>query len=270
MNAFVDFDEAGFLELQPAAKGQRRVDLRLAFSRMRSAERLLLIFRNEILDEIGGPRYDVAWNAAKRMLLVKSGPQARFEAHAYPKGGASRITVPVPAGLVFSDDRIEPEFYVDAIGKRLLVEVPVEFGRRLALPAPSAPKAPDVAPVREVIPAGEIEAGNRQILQALGVTNRFPREFGSVRFAPAEAAILEALFRGKDMSREALLAATHDPAGGDDDRDAKVVDVWLSKMRPRLAELDISIKTLGRGFYGMDATSKGILREMLRQAGFRA
>ncbi len=266
MSAFDDFDEAGFLTIERPGKSTHKAELRLAFMKMRSAERLTLTFKPEVLAEIGGPRFDVAWNPTKRLLLVKSGPQARFEAHETIRAVSRRIVIPLPAGLTFGTGDCEPEFYVDAVGKRLLIEVPVEFGRRLALPAP----APAVTPappktVAPAIPEAEIVAGNREILRSLGITERFPRELRGVKFTSSEACIVEALYRNRQLTRAALLAATHDPAAGDDDRDDKVVDVWLSKMRPRLALLDIVVQTLGGGSWGLDAASKGRLKEMLRE-----
>lgn len=261
MSAFDEFDDAGFVDLQPVSKQTRRADLKLAFMKMRSAERLTLTFSPATLDEIGGPRFDIAWNPIKRLLLVKAGPQARFEAHDTIRKVSRRVVVPMPHGLTFSAASCEPEFYVDAIGKRILIEVPVEFGRRLALPAPAA--AAPASPPR--ISGSDIEAGNRQILKALGVTREFPREIRGQKFSPAQACLIEALFKSTEgLTLEALLAATHDPADGDDDRDTKVVDVWISKMRPQLAALGISIvSTYGRR--RMDSVGKGILREALAE-----
>lgn len=268
MNAFTDFDEAGFVMLAPVAKAASRMDVRLAFLKLRSAERLAITFAKEVIAEIGGPRYDVAWNAQKRLLLVKAGEQARFEAASPEHHRTARICAPVPAGLTFSVTNCEPEYYVDAIGKRILIEVPDEFGRRLALPAPKPATSVVASPLsREpIVSQKEIEAGNREILRALGVTTQFPTKLGGVKFAPAEARMLEALYRGQELTLEALLAATHDPAAGDDDRDVKIVDVWLCKMRPRLAELDIVVKTIWGGRRSMDAASKARLRDLLKSA----
>lgn len=271
MNAFEDFDEDGFVDLLPAGAVKRQIDLRLAMFQVRAAQRLAVFVRKDVLGEIGGPRYDVAWNPQKRLLLVKSGVAARFEAASSERHYSARITVPLPAGLTYSKISAEPEFYVDVVGKRLLIEVPAEFGRRLALPAPahrSAAEAPAAKPAR--ISPEELEAGNREILRALGITESFPRELGGVTFKPAEARVLEALYRGKELTLEALLAATHDPADGDDERQSKLVDVWLCNMRPKLAKLDVAVKTIWGGKRSLDAASKGRLRELLREAGAEA
>lgn len=261
MSVFDEFDDAGFVELQPVSKAVRRADLRIALIKIRSAERLTLTFAAAVLDEIAGPRFDVAWNPQKRLLLVKAGTAARFEAQTFVRGSGRRLMVPVPAGLAFSIQSCEPEFYVDAVGKRILIEVPVEFGRRLALPAP--PPAAPAKPTDPAIPAAEIEKGNREILRALGVTQQFPRELGGQRFTGAQACILEALLKAPEgLTQEALLAATHDPTKGDDDRVPGVVDVLISKMRPQLAALGISIAG-GGGRRRMDAASKAALRGLL-------
>ena len=103
-----------------------------------------------------------------------------------------------------------------------------------------------------------------------GHLENFPREIGGVKFQPAEARMLEALYRGSELTMEALLAATHDPKDGDDDREVKVVDVWLCKMRPKLAQIDLVVKTIWGGKRALDAASKGRLRELLREAGAEA
>lgn len=261
MSVFDEFDDAGFVELQPASKAVRKAELRIALIKIRSAERLTLTFASAVLDEIAGPRFDVAWNPQKRLLLVKAGPAARFEASTFVRGDGRRLMVPVPGGLAFSVQSCEPEFYVDAVGKRILIEVPVEFGRRLALPAPAPAAA--ARPVDPAIPPAEIEQGNREILRALGVTRQFPRQLGGQTFSPAQACILEALLKASEgLTQEALLAATHDPAKGDDDHTPTVVDVLISKMRPQLAALGITI-TGGGGRRRMDAASKAALRGLL-------
>lgn len=273
MSAFDDLDEATFTALVPSA-AKLKPDVKLSFVTFKSTTptKLQISFKTEVLAEIGGPRFDIGWNAQKRLLLVKAKDQGPFEAASAPRGATQLLRMALPPGIAASDGEAAPEYYVDAIGKRLLIEVPVEFGRRLALPAPaqSQPQAgaPKAAPAQ--VPASELEAGNREILRALGITESFPRELAGVKFQPAEARILEALYSGKELTMEALLAATHDPEQGDDDREVKVVDVWLSKMRPKLAELDIVVKTIWGGKRALDASSKGVLRELLREAGARA
>ncbi|WP_100965331.1 hypothetical protein [Bosea sp. FBZP-16] len=270
MSAFDDLDEGGFTALAPTAP-KFKADVKLSFVTFKptTPAKLQISFKAEVLAEIGGPRFEIGWNAVKRLLLVKAKDQGPFEAASAPRGKTLLLRMPPPAGIVANEEAVEPEYYVDAIGKRLLIEVPVEFGRRLALPAPAQPKpdAPKGKPTQ--IPAAEVEAGNREILRALGVTENFPREIGGVKFQPAEARSLEALYRGKELTMEALLAATHDPENGDDDREVKIVDVWLCKMRPKLAELDLVVKTIWGGKRALDATSKGILRALLREAGAR-
>lgn len=265
MSAFDDLDETTFQALVPSTP-KLKADVKLSFVTFKATTptKLQIAFKTAVLAEIGGPRFEIGWNAQKRLLLVKAKDQGPFEAVSAPHGGTLMLRMPPPAGIVPGEGVADPEYYVDAIGKRLLIEVPVEFGRRLALPAPArAPKAnpPTAAALDEIV------AGNRELLRALGVTQSFPRELGGEKFAPAEACLLEALYRRNDLTVQALLAATHDPEKGDDERDPKVVDVWISKMRPRLANLGIEIKTVWGGGRKLDAASKGKLRELLREAG---
>lgn len=271
MSAFDDLDETTFQALVPSAP-KLKADVKLSFVTFKATTpaKLQIAFKAEVLAEIGGPRFEIGWNAPKRLLLIKAKDQGPFEAASAPHGKTLLLRMAPPPGIVAGETATEPEYYVDAIGKRLLIEVPIEFGRRLALPAPGQPPAgaPKAKPVQ--IPAAELEAGNREILRALGVTENFPREVGGVKFQPAEARMLEALYRGTELTMEALLAATHDPKDGDDDREVKVVDVWLCKMRPKLAQLDLVVKTIWGGKRALDAASKGRLRELLREAGTEA
>jgi hypothetical protein len=116
----------------------------------------------------------------------------------------------------------------------------------------------------------EVEEGNRQILVALGVTETFPREFGGKKFTPTEAAILEVLLKRTEATKAALMAATHDPANGDDDRDDKIIDVFICRLRQKLGSLNIEIGNKFGGYYRMAADSKGRLRAFLAEAGWKA
>lgn len=267
MSGFDDLDEAGFTALAPTVV-RASADVKLSFVKFRDGApaKLQITIKTAVLAEIGGPRFEIGWNGAKRLLLVKEKVQGPFEAANVPHGKSQMLRMLPPAGLDATDTAAEPEFYVDAIGKRILIEVPEDFGRLRALPAPARPST-DATISSSQIPATEIEAGNREILRALGVTESFPRQLGGVKFQPAEARMLEALYRGTELTLEALLAATHDPKDGDDDREVKIVDVWLCKMRPKLAQLDLAVKTIWGGKRALDAASKGRLRELLREAG---
>lgn len=270
MSVFEDLDEEAFTALAPAVP-KVKPDVKLSFVTFKptSPAKLQISFKAAVLEEIGGPRYEVGWNTAKRLLLVKAKDQGPFEAASAPHGKTLLLRMPLPAGLLNSGAEAEPEYYVDTVGKRLLIEVPPEFGRRLALPAPAEPR-PAKTVVTPPAPSShdEIVAGNRELLKALGVTQSFPRELGGEKFTPAEACLLEALFRRNDCTVEALLAATHDPEKGDDDREPKVVDVWITRLRPRLKNLGIEIQTVWGGGRKLDAAGKGRLRELLRDVGW--
>jgi two-component system cell cycle response regulator CtrA len=115
-------------------------------------------------------------------------------------------------------------------------------------------------------PSGrEIVADNLALKAALGVTNDFPREIGGAHFTPQEAAILEALLKRAQMSRAGLLIASHDPMSGEDERDEKIVDVFICRIRKKLEPIGVKILTSG-GAFSIDLGDKAKLRAAIAAA----
>jgi DNA-binding response OmpR family regulator len=81
-----------------------------------------------------------------------------------------------------------------------------------------------------------------------------------------EAEIASLLYRRAQVSKEALLAATHDPSKGDDERTVDIVKVHISAIRRKLAPAGVKIETIRPGFYRFDAQAKARLRQLLGAA----
>jgi DNA-binding response OmpR family regulator len=92
------------------------------------------------------------------------------------------------------------------------------------------------------------------------------RNLSSGRLTHMEAEIASLLYRRAQVSKEALLAATHDPSKGDDDRTVDIVKVHISAIRRKLAPAGVRIETIRPGFYRFDAQAKGRLQQLLGAA----
>jgi DNA-binding response OmpR family regulator len=86
------------------------------------------------------------------------------------------------------------------------------------------------------------------------------------RLTHMEAEIASLLYRRAQVSKEALLAATHDPSKGDDERTVDIVKVHISAIRRKLAPTGVMIETIRPGFYRFDAQAKARLRQLLGAA----
>jgi DNA-binding response OmpR family regulator len=110
----------------------------------------------------------------------------------------------------------------------------------------------------------EADAGN-QVCWPVDFHFAF-RDLGEPRLTNAEAKMAALLFRRAQVSHEALLAATHDPRKGDDDRSTDIVKVYISNIRRKLAATGVEIETMRPGFYRFDRHAKARLRELLQAA----
>jgi DNA-binding response OmpR family regulator len=92
------------------------------------------------------------------------------------------------------------------------------------------------------------------------------RNLSSGRLTHMEAEIASLLYRRAQVSKEALLAATHDPSKGDDERTVDIIKVHISAIRRKLAPAGVRIETIRPGFYRFDAQAKAHLRQLLGAA----
>jgi DNA-binding response OmpR family regulator len=124
----------------------------------------------------------------------------------------------------------------------------------------SARPAPLRAPLREDRSTVDSEADDRSNLYFAF------RNLSSGRLTHMEAEIASLLYRRAQVSKDALLAATHDPSKGDDERNLDIVKVHISAIRRKLAPAGVRIETIRPGFYRFDAQAKARLRQLLGAA----
>jgi len=138
------------------------------------------------------------------------------------------------------------------------------------LPLPPAPRLEKPRPFPITTSAAGLEKRptREQFIDAAEPKSAsFPRELGGVKLTPSEADILDILLKRNMVTKEGLLAATRDPSDrGDDERDVKIVDFWISKLRLKLRPLDVSIETQWGEGYRLDAAAKARLRVFVDKA----
>ena len=273
---FEDFDGDDFadLGLQLVPKS---ADLKMTCIKMgrHGTVRVQFNFAPTVLEEIDGPRYSIGFATSRktgaRAFRIAADPKGRFEAMTPGRGDRRLLRCPAPIGNFSpADGVVEPEYFVDRIGKVILVEVPEQFlpGKPKALPPPPVPREhPAVAKGADLDDEETRRAVDRRLRDLLTTGVDVPRVIAGATYTPAERMILAALLSHPQVSREGLLAATADPEKGEDDRDPKLVDVFLSKMRVRLQAIDVRIENIGLGAFRMSVDAKTRLRAAISAGG---
>lgn len=272
------FDDADFEDIAPVSGKPSRADLVMRVIRPRSGTGRKIQFNvaASVLAEIGvdapRARIAVAWSAQKRAFRLKPEKNGAYEIMAPIKGqGRNLIRAPLPAGLFENEGTGEPEFYVDAIGKLIIVECPELFLRpnmkMLPAPAKSAGEPSREAPRHPGAPVDD----DKVLRAALGLSGSMPRVIDGQEFPPAEAQIVALLARRQLITKQAILIATADPEKpGEDDRSEKIVDVYLCKIRPKLQAMGITVKTDWGNGYGLSQTDRTKLQNLIELAKMEA
>lgn len=270
------FDDGDFEDLAPVSSTVIRADcaMRVIRPRQGNNRKLQFNFAKAVLEEIGintpRARVSVAWAQGKKAFRIKPDKAGLFEVMTLARGENRRlIRVPLPGGLFDNAGVAEPEFYVDRIGKVIIVECPALFltAVRKLLPAPVATKA-EASPSREAPrnPGAPID-DDKVLRAALGLTETLIRTIDGQEFRPAEAAFVHLLATREIVTKQAVLLATTDPEKPDDDqRDDKIVDVYLCKIRPKLTKLGISVQTDWGNGYKLSRADRTKLKNLIELA----
>lgn len=242
-----------------------------------SPVRASLWLRHELATwaKANGPRFrlQIGGSGANKLRLIPDNLRGKLEI------GELRGAVRLGLGIVNlwpNEERpavaAQPSFAGDA----LVLTLPGDFAKASppatrSLPAPvmpSPPIAPKPSAPRLATPAraaDELAAQSAALKAALGVTTDFPQDFAGIHLTRQEAAICEALLKRAQMTREGLLIVSHDPAKGEDERDEKTIDVFVSKLRAKLAPLGVLISGKG-GAFSIELAHKARLRAALAQS----
>ncbi len=245
-------EDDDFVDIMPARMiGKALPQLLVRVVKLRSAVRVQFNFDPAILEEIKGPRYDIGWSAKRRLFRITARDLGKYEAGQSGRGNRAMLRCPVPPGFHVTEDLVDPKFFVDRDNRTITIDLEDHFKMR-ALPPP-APPAPTGPSQREIIERAKAAVPSRidrlrddldekVIRTAMGLTDLRSLQLGDQRFPKAEAALVELLASRELVTKQAYMVATADPVG-DDERDDKIVDVIINKVRPKLEALGISVVT---------------------------
>jgi hypothetical protein len=142
-----------FVEILPARPSLKvRAQLVVTIVALRGAERVQFNFAPEILEEIAGPRFDIAFSQKRRQFRIQARDLGRYEPIQPTRGDRRLLRCPLPPTVHKSDEAIDPEFYVDREARTIVVEIEDAFKPK-ALPAPAPPKEDLIAKARAAVPA---------------------------------------------------------------------------------------------------------------------
>jgi hypothetical protein len=259
-----DHDDDDFIDIMPAKMaGKNLPQLLVRVVKLRSAVRVQFNFDPKILEEIKGPRFDIAWSLKRRQFRIAARDLGRYEAGQTGRGNRAMLRCPIPPGFHPGEELVDPEFFVDQDARTITVEMEDHFKPR-ALPAPAAAPSPAAAAAshreiveraRQAVPSrldgrggGAADMDDNIIRTALGLNEPRALQLGEHRFTKTEAAVVELLASRDLVTKQSIMIATADPVG-DDDREEKLADVLICKVRPKLEAMGFKIMTRwGDGF----------------------
>lgn len=299
-----DFDD-GFVEIERDTPSARLPACSIKCSEIgrggqgKVARRVSLTFRFDKLDpevrailEVG--RLAVAFNESAKAIRIRKQDGGQYEATEAPRGGGNvyLLRFPFPKrGMEWCSVRTEIELDVNPEQHSILIDLPAPFcpQPQKQLPPPTPPVRPvdralqpprppvylgEPAPGRSALdqrrlrPTVHTEEDDKHMLELLGVTGSFPRKVYGTSFTPSEAAVMEALLKRVQVGKSGILLATWDPAKGEDERDEKIVDVIMCKLKKKATELNIDLTHEGGGSWSMNKASKDRLRFLLQEDGY--
>lgn len=265
----IDFDSIDdFVDVIPDQVKDEPLVVYLTMSGRQKAPKLRLSFLEGPLTEIKGPRYLVRWSPTRRVLRIEANERHPYEPFRMGKGSRREIiSCPVPAGFSIDSDRCLPEFYVDLVGRAINIEIPAPaIGGALkiaphvikALPAP----APAPMPKQEPKPAPKAQPDLRPKTESRERALGFPTKFGDIVLSLEEALVFELLYRRELVNRPAIMMATTDDLVHDD-RDIRVADTFVSKLRQKIEPLGIEISTIVGEGYSISPKAKRFIGQLI-------
>lgn len=268
-------EDDDFVDIIPAKfAAQKLPALMVRVVKMRSAVRVQFSFEEGVLDEIHGPRFDIAWSMNRRQFRITAKDLGRYEPAKVGRGNRSFLRCPLPPGFHPGEEIVDPEFYVNRETRVITVEMDDHFKPR-ALPSPVRPMAGPshkdiVQRAKEAVPSkidslSSSDLDQKTIRTALGLNEPRALVLGDHRFTKTEAVIVELLAARERVTKQAIMIGTADPAG-DDNRDEKLADVLIHKIRPKLDAPGFKVMTQFGESWTIAASQRRELRAIIAAA----
>lgn len=108
-----------------------------------------------------------------------------------------------------------------------------------------------------------LRARVRELEEAMGMDFLAPLEFG---LTGCESRVLGILLARDICTKKAIYAALYDSFIDDRDREPKIVDVFICKIRKKVRPFGVEILTVWGVGYQMDAAAKDLVRSFMLRA----
>lgn len=269
------FDDSDFQDIAITGSKAARADIVMSVitAGRHTTKKMQFNVASAVLAEIGltepRARLGVAWSIGKSAFRLKAEKNGSYEVLTPPNGdksGRALVRVPLPPGLVDAAGKADPEFYVDTIGKLIIVECPDLF-LRPAMKMLPAPARADKEPTREAPRYPGSAVDDDIVMRAALGGSAVPLHIDGQKFSTSEAQIVALLAHRGLVTKQACLLATIDPAQADtDDREEKIIDVFMCKIRPKLRAMGIEVESIWGQGWKLSQASRSKLKNLIQLA----
>lgn len=273
-----DDDDDDWIDIERPATGHKLADVTARLSKLHAHKpaRAVLTFRGPAAAWFEGAvrwRAQLGGNLANRVRVAPDNENGRFEAANMHGSRVLRLGV-VTAWPNELRDITDCTWAI--VGGCMVVTLPADWARARMAPqpvpvtAPAPPKrdAPPAFPITTSAPGlAGIAAERDELAERLRQrddedrADTIPAVIGETKLSPLERKVLALLVRRDHVSKTTILTATAKD-GEDDDRDPKIADVIICKLRPKLAPLGVEIKTAWGEGYSISVTHRALLRKL--------
>lgn len=273
-----EFSDDDFEEVGRDTPTRAPVAMRVRHMGKHHVMQLQVTMAPEIVSELAASRVRIEWNRVAAAYRLRGDDTARYQINSFARSQARWIAIPFPKDDLYDVPGLHPaEFRLLPEHRTLIVKVPAAL-----LTPPEQPrqiKAPDhFCDATKMVPAladprpqrhpGAPLDDPKVVAAALGLaTDPAPQDIGGQHFAPAEAEIVRLLATRERVTAQMIMLVTRDPANPDeDDRNLKVVDVYICKVRPKLKALGITVETVWGAGFALSSAHRAKLKTFIDQA----
>lgn len=277
-------DDDEWIELERPSSGKVLPDVALRLGKQPRTGRVAayVSLRGQAAQHIQayGPRYRIliGGREADRIKLIPDARAGQYELSTI-RGVARLFLGVVTAWPAEIREPVACAWRRDGASTAMLLQLPSGFTRPAKpepallpppVPAQLAPAASPPLLAKVVAERDELAERLRQVEEERNATiGKVPEQIGQSRLPRIERQVVALLLERQIASKEAIMHATADDVH-DDTRDAKLVDVLICRLRPKLAEVGVEIKTHHGEGYSISLAQRRSLKQLFGMSGARA
>ena len=280
MTDFDDIDDSDFEEIIAPPRGGfiAPVMVSIVYGRKGKAgsktPALLFSFAADVINSIDAHRMRVDWNKVAGVFRFKADDMARFQINKFARSERRWVRVPFPVDDLYEHPgSFEAPFRLNAENRTLLAQAPRTLLEPVSKPVLLPKALPAVVPVRPPVTAAPARAHDvplddpKVVRAALGLSDDTPNTIGGQRFPRIEAEVVGLLAKRELDTKKMILIATRDPEEADEDnREEKLADVLICKIRPKLRSLGIAVETSHGSGYHLNGPHRHKLKTLIQEA----